>query len=356
LSRRARELAERRPDSREHRSRPVEPALVDGGTHRAGLVALVGRPNVGKSTILNRLLGQKLAATTHKPQTTRKNLLGVLNPSGAQIGLLDTPGHHRAEGPLNRFMVAQAEEAMTRADVVAWVVEARPHGDISPGNVRILDSLRRVNKPVVVLLNKVDRVRDKERLLLQLDAYARALGGLAAGAVPISARRNRGLEAAVEEIARALPEQPPLFEADQITDESERSIAAELIREKTMLELRDELPYSTAVTVESWEDDRPRIVRMAATIHVERQSQKGIVVGRGAERLRSIGIRARHDLERFLESKVHLDLVVKVSRDWSSNTGRLENLGYGDESGPATVDSAAIATLVEALNAEPGEP
>jgi GTP-binding protein Era len=308
---------------------------------------------VGKSTILNRVLGRKLAATTHKPQTTRKNLLGILNPPGAQIGFLDTPGHHRAEGPLNRFMVAQAEEAMERADVIAYVVEARPHGEVSPGNASIVRALKRVGKPVVVLMNKVDRVKEKQRLLLQLDAYAQALGDLAVAVVPISARRSRGLEDAVREIGRALPEGEPLFGDDELTDQSERSIASELIREKVMLELQDELPYAATVTVEDWVDERPRLVRIVAIIHVERQAQKGIVVGKGGERLKSIGIRARHDLEVMLDSKVFLELVVKVSRNWTSNPQRLVNLGYGEAPDGPAVDSAAIAELVRALASAP---
>lgn len=306
---------------------------------------------MGKSTILNRVLGRKLAATTHKPQTTRKNLLGVLNPKGAQIGFLDTPGHHRAEGPLNRYMVAQAEDAMERADVIAYVVEARPHGEVSPGNARIIKALKRLKKPVVVLMNKIDRVREKERLLFQLDAYAKALGDLAVAVVPISARRGRGLDDAVRELGGALPEGEPLFAEDELTDQSERSIASELIREKVMLELQDELPYAATVTIEEWTDERPRLVRVSATIHVERQPQKGIVVGKGGERLKSIGIRARHDLEGLLDAKVFLQLTAKVSRDWSRNPQRLINLGYGEDEGPV-VDPAAVAELMRAL-AEP---
>ncbi|NJK90241.1 MAG: GTPase Era, partial [Myxococcales bacterium] len=308
-----------------------------------------GRPNVGKSTLLNRLLGQKLAATTHKPQTTRQNLLGVLNPQDAQIGFLDTPGHHRAKGPLNRFMVAQAEEALERADLVAYVVEARPHGAITPGNVRIIAALRRVQKPVVLLVNKTDLVKEKEKLLLQLKAYSDELGELLRAVVPISARKSAGLERAVQEIGRALPEGERFFDTEMVTDATERSISSEMIREKLILELQDELPYAAAVTVESFEDQRPRLVRIGATIHVERQSQKGIVVGKAGERLRSIGIRARHDLEYFLGSKVYLDLVVRVNRDWTSNPARLQNLGYGRDEDQ---DLSIGRDLLEALAVE----
>ncbi len=309
----------------------MEPRISEDGRFRSGFVALVGRPNVGKSTLLNRLLGQKLAATTHKPQTTRKNLLGILNPPDAQIAFLDTPGHHRAKGPLNRFMVSQAEDAIRQADAIGFVVEARAHGDISPGNLRILELLKTVGKPIVVLVNKTDRVKEKSGLLFQIQAYADALSERARAVVPISARRSEGLERAVIELGRVLPEGPALFDEDDVTDQSERAIVSEFIREKVMLELQDELPYAAAVTVEDFEDERPRLVRVIATIHVERQPQKGIVIGRGGERLRSIGIRARQELESFLGSQVYLDLTVKVSRDWSNNVQRLAHLGYADE-------------------------
>ncbi|MEM1022813.1 MAG: GTPase Era [Myxococcota bacterium] len=319
---------------------PVEPALEVEG-FRAGFVALVGRPNVGKSTLLNRLLGQKLAPTTHKPQTTRRNLLGILNPPNGQIALLDTPGLHKAKGPLNKFMVSQAEQALEEADVLVWVLEVRESPGLTPGNERILDQLKRTAKPVVVAMNKIDRLPDKTKLLGQLSTLQSLLGGQFTAAVPISARKGKGLERLVVEMGRALPEGERLYGENALTDQSERSIASELIREKIMLELRDELPYAATVTVDGWEDRRPKIVRIAATVHVERQAQKAIVIGKGGERLRSIGIRAREELERFVDSPVYLDLQVKVSRDWSTNLARLDNLGYVAHSlhpeGPAGV-------------------
>ena len=308
---------------------PVEPVVCEDGTFRSGWVALVGRPNVGKSTILNELLGEKLAAITPKPQTTRKNLLGVLNPKGAQLLLLDTPGHHAAKGPLNRFMVSQAEQAIADADVVAYVVEARDDGKITPGNERLLELLKKGEKKVVLLVNKVDRVKDKAQLLLELEAYGQALGELLAAAVPISARRHQGLEAAVVEIGRALPEGPRYFPEDQLTDATERSIVAEMIREKVMLVTAEELPYSAAVTIEAFEDERPRLVRIIATLHLERESQKPIVVGKRGEMVKSIGTAARLDIERFLGAKVYLDLVVRVAGEWSSSARAMAEFGYG---------------------------
>lgn len=294
--------------------------------HRSGYVALVGRPNVGKSTILNALLGQKIAATTHKPQTTRKNLLGMINLPDAQILLLDTPGHHRAKGPLNRFMVAQAEEAIASADVLAYVLEARPDGKVTPGNERILEALAKSDKPVVLVPNKVDLVKDKKGMLVMIQTYAERLGDRLAAVVPVSAKKKDGLEQLVKEIGDALPEGPKFFEDDLLTDASERSIVAEFVREKVMLGTQAELPYSAAVTIDSFEDDRPKIVRIAATVHVERKSQKAIVIGKGGERIKDIGMRARKDIEFFLDSKVFLELHVRVSDDWSNDEHAMATL------------------------------
>ncbi len=313
---------------------PIEPALYEEGEEhpfRCGYAALVGRPNVGKSTLLNALLGQKLAATTHKPQTTRKNLLGVLNPQGGQLMFLDTPGHHQAKGPLNRYMVAQAEEAMRDADVLVWLVEARADEAITPGNQRILKVVQKTHKPVILLINKVDSLKNKEGMLHQIASYQEQLGEQLQDVVPISARKGLGLVAAVKTVAKALPEGPALFPVDEVTDRSEREIVAEFIREKAMLETKDELPYSVAVTIDSFEDYRPRLVRVLATLHVERDSQKAIMIGKGGHRLKSLGTRARKDIEFLLASKVYLELAVRVTGGWSSDQKRMLDLGYGQE-------------------------
>ena len=321
---------------------------------RSGYVALVGRPNVGKSTFLNRLLGTKLAATTHKPQTTRKNLLGILHPAGAQVLLLDTPGYHQAKGPLNRFMVEQARRAIDDADVLGYLVEARGDATITPGNERVLKAITEAGKPVVLLINKTDRIKDKRGLLLQLQAYADTLGDQMKAAVPISAQRGDGLEQAVLELARSLPEGPRLFEDDQLTDASEQSVVAEFIREKVMLATKDELPYAAAVTIDQFADERPRLVRIIATIHVERESQKPIVIGRRGDRVKEIGIAARRDLERFVGTQVYLELHVRVTGDWSNRPRGLAELGYEDDrrpgastSGPGPIDLTELAALVD---------
>ncbi len=348
--RRAEDAARRKAEAEEQarrrlaweRPRPaVEPELPEG-PHRAGQVAIVGRPNVGKSTLLNALLGQKLAATTHKPQTTRKNLLGVLNPPGAQLLLLDTPGHHQAKGPLNRSMVAEAEQALAAADVLCFVLEARPDDRITPGNQRLLELILRTDKPVVVALNKVDRVKPKEALLLHIASLSAAVGPRLVAVVPISAREKVGLEALVQQIASALPEQDNLLPPDELTDQAERDVVAELIREKLMLELDDELPYAVAVTIAQFEDLRPKLVRVSAFIHVERESQKGIVIGKQGARLKSVGARARKDIEFLVGAQVYLELEVRVTEDWSQDRRRMAELGYGQRSGPHSIDRTGI--------------
>lgn len=337
----------------------VEPAIHPDGVEapfRAGSVALVGRPNVGKSTLLNALLGQKLAATTHKPQTTRKNLLGVLNPPGAQLLLLDTPGHHKAKGPLNRFMVAQAEEAVREADVIVFVAEARSDGRITPGNERLFEVLDKADKPVIVALNKIDLVRTKAGMLHQIGALTERLGERLHALVPISARTKTDLDGLVREVALALPESEPLLAPDEVTNQSEREIVAEFIREKAMLELQEELPYSVAVTIDRFEDTRPRLVRIIATLHVERASQKGIVIGRQGARLKAIGTRARKDIEFLVGCKVYLELAVRVTGDWTNDGRRLRELGYvraRNEDGPSAAEVAeALAELPPEVLAE----
>lgn len=310
----------------------VEPDLeFEEGRFHAGYVALVGRPNVGKSTMLNALLGQKIAATTHKPQTTRKNLLGVLNPKGAQLLLLDTPGHHQAKGPLNRYMVTQAESAIEEADVVAYVVEARGDTRVTPGNERLVQVLLNSGKKVVLILNKIDRVKNKEGLLFQIKALEEVLKDQIVAVVPICATKRNGLERVVKELAMALPLGTRFFDDDTLTDQSERSIVSELIREKVMLATQEELPYSAAVTIDAFEDERPRLVRIIATVHVERDSQKPIVIGKHGESIKNIGIRARHEIERFLGSKIFLELHVRVTGNWSNNRRIMADLGYNED-------------------------
>jgi GTP-binding protein Era len=310
-------------------------------TFRSGFVALIGRPNVGKSTLLNQLIGQKIAATTHKPQTTRKNLLGILHPEGAQIMLLDTPGHHQAKGALNRYMVDQVRRAIGDADLVAYVVEARVDDKITDGNERILDAIVKSAKKVVLVFNKIDLIKSKDKMLSQIQIYSERLGDKLVAVVPVSATQKNGLDRIVEALAKALPEGPRYYEDGQMTDMSERGIVAEMIREKVMLETQQELPYSAATTVEEFEDLRPKIVKIIATIHVERDSQKGMVIGKGGARIKAIGQRARQDIEYFLGSKVFLDLKVRVTSKWSDDTRRLADFGYSSKGQPISAELSA---------------
>jgi GTPase len=304
---------------------------AEEGEFRIGYVALVGRPNVGKSTILNQLLGQKIAATTHKPQTTRKNLLGILHPPGAQLLILDTPGYHSAKGPLNRYMIQQAKSAIQDADVIGYVIEAREDGEVTPANQELAETLAKSNKNLVLLINKIDTLKSKVPLLPQIDRYRALLGERLEAVVPISALTKSGFKQAIKEIARLLPKGEPIYEEEALTSEPERDIVAEFIREKAMLETHEELPYACAVTIDAFEDERPRLVRIFATLHVEKDSQKPIVIGRRGERLKTIGTRARKDIEHLLGAKVFLDLNVRVTESWSTHAPLLEMLGYGGD-------------------------
>jgi GTP-binding protein Era len=303
---------------------------------KSGFVAIAGRPNVGKSTLLNRVLGEKVAIVSPKPQTTRTRLAGFLNREDAQLVLVDTPGIHRPRGRLNEFMVRTALAAIGDVDLVLALVEAaRPH----PDDRLVLESLGATAKPKVLAVNKIDRIRDKGELLPLLDELS-TLGDFEA-VVPVSALTGENVDHLVEVLLERLPEGPRYFPPDMLTDQSERELAAELIREQIIVHTEQELPYTTAVQIESWEEvppetERPaelgaparRLVRIAATIHVERESQKAIVIGKGGQRLKAIGTAARAGLERLLGCQVFLSLFVRVQRNWTRDPRRLREFGY----------------------------
>jgi GTP-binding protein Era len=302
---------------------------------RAGFCAIVGRPNVGKSTLLNRFLGEKLATVTPKPQTTRNRILGVKNVPGAQVVFLDTPGIHRGRSELNRYMVDQALKAMGEVDVILLMVEVpRVPGetlagkpfDPGAGNQLVVDQLALVKRPTVLALNKVDLLESKNTLLPLIDGWRRLYEF--AEIVPMSATDGLGVDAALAGVVRLLPEGHPLFPTEMLTDRAERFLAAELVREQLFLSLRDEVPYSTAVSVERWEERAPREVRIEALVHVERDSQKGIVIGKGGAMVKQIGTRARGEIAKLLGCPVHLKLLVKVDPDWSHDPNALRRLGY----------------------------
>lgn len=310
--------------------------------HRSGFCAIIGRPNVGKSTLLNRLLGEKISIVSHKPQTTRNRVLGILNRPDAQIAFLDTPGIHRARGGLNKFMVDQALGALTEVDCVLFLIEpglardpAAPAGvraEIGEVNQFIVDKLRASGKQVVLGINKIDTV-PRHELLPVMDAWKDALPF--AAIYPFSALEGDGVQGLADLVASQLPEGPPLFPPDMYTDAAERFLVSEFVREQILRCTRQEVPYSTAVVVESFdESERERegrgLVRIFARIYVERDSQKAIVIGRRGEMLKRIGTSARLEIERLLGCKVFLALEVTVEPRWSERTDALRRLGYSE--------------------------
>jgi GTP-binding protein Era len=304
---------------------------------RSGFCAILGRPNVGKSTLMNRMLGEKLAAVTPKPQTTRNRILGVKNRPGAQIVFVDTPGIHQAKSELNRFMVAEAKGAAADADVVLLVVEAPrlPAAKIATGYdlgetvTGILHELAALKQPRILAVNKIDLLPEKSALLPLVDKLRRAVSFEWADIVPISAASGDGVDALEAAVASKLPEGEALYPEEMLTDRAERFLAAELIREQAFLLLEDELPYSLAVTIESWQE-RPekKDVVVGAVVHVERDSQKRIVVGEGGKMVKQLGEKARKEIGRLLDCPVHLKLFVKVDPEWTRTQGALRRLGY----------------------------
>jgi GTP-binding protein Era len=290
---------------------------------RSGFVAIVGAPNVGKSTLLNQLLGEKVAITTPKPQTTRRQVKGILTGDKFQIVFVDTPGIHESERPLNKILVHWATKALADVDTVVFVVDVtrRRRGQ----EFAILDLLRKVGQPVVLVLNKIDRVA-KETLLPIIDELKDAYPFEAI--VPISAKYESGAYYVLDEILRLLSEGPQFFNGAVITDQSRDDLVAEFIREKIFLLAEQEIPYSTAVRVENIEDNQEQqITKISATVFVEKPSQKGIIICKDGSFIKKIGILAREELESLWGKKVYMDLRVKVLKDWSRDESALRRLG-----------------------------
>jgi GTP-binding protein Era len=290
---------------------------------RCGYVALVGRPNVGKSTLLNHLVGRKLSITSRKPQTTRHNLLGVDTMGSAQAIYVDTPGIHEGGGrAVNRYMVRTAKSALHDVDIVVLVLERLRFGD---DDQRVVDMVKTAKGRKMCVINKIDQLEAREQLLphiAQLDAL-----GVFEEIIPVSALRGTGLDRLKQEVSTRLPVGPHLFPADQVTDRSERFIAGEIVREKLMRRLGDELPHRIAVVVERYVV-KERIVEIDATIFVERDGQKAIIIGRNGSLLKSVGQDARADIEALIERKVMLRLWVKVKAGWTNNESGLKRLGF----------------------------
>jgi GTP-binding protein Era len=291
---------------------------------RCGTIAILGAPNAGKSTLLNRLLGMKIAITSKRPQTTRTRILGVVHRPAAQMILLDTPGIHQARGPLNTRIVAAALTAMEDVDLLLWLVDAeRPDPE---AEAFLLERLPAAKTPVLLAINKIDRVA-KVQILPLIDAWRRRFPF--AAIVPVSARHGTQVEVLEAEMIRCLPEGPALFPEDEVTDQPERVIVTEMIREKVFRLTGAEIPYSTAVTVEQFKTrpDRP-LIDIHATIHLERDSQKAIVIGKGGDKLRQVGEAARKDIERLLGTKVFLKLFVRVQKNWTRDAKAMQRFGY----------------------------
>lgn len=289
----------------------------------SGFVAIIGRPNVGKSTLLNHIVGQKIAITSPKPQTTRNRILGIQNLENAQVLYVDTPGIHEAHSPLNRYMVDQARSAALDVDVVLWLVEADRFVDTDPMIPKLLEKSKR---PVLLVINKIDTI-PKDKLLPMIAAYSKICPF--ASIVPISALKGDGVEALMNEIPQLLPEGPRYYPEDQITDVPERFIVAEMIREQILMRTKDEVPYGVAILVERFQENPVKnMVGIDAVINVERDSQKGILIGKGGTMLRQIGQGARKEIERMLGIKVHLQLFVRVQKNWTSSGRMMKEFGY----------------------------
>ncbi len=301
--------------------------MSDTSSHRSGSVAVIGRPNVGKSTLINALVGAKISITSNRPQTTRHRLLGIATFPQGQIALVDTPGLHRQQGKfsasaMSRVMNRAARGALEGVDAGLLVIEA---GRWDEEDTLAYNVLSDVGIPVVLVVNKVDRLREKSALLPFLAQISE--GRQFASVHPVSALKKNGLEALVKDVLRLLPEAPPMFGEDEITDRSERFLAGELIREQLMRQLGAELPYATTVEIERFSEDG-EMLRIGAVVWVERESQKAIVIGKGGARLKEIGSKARMQMEHLFDRKVFLETWVRVREGWSDDETALKAFGY----------------------------
>jgi GTP-binding protein Era len=290
---------------------------------RAGYVALIGRPNAGKSTLLNRLVGEKIAAVSNKPQTTRFKILGILTRPDGQIVLVDTPGVHKPGYELNRRMMSAVHDALMEVDLVCLMRDAAsPTGN---GDRFVLDLVKQSGKPAILLLNKTDKIADKSRLLPLIEWYQSEFAWQTI--IPVSALKGDQIDLLLDELIQNLPESEKIFDEDELTDQPVRALAAEIVREKILQTTGEEIPYVSGVVTEKWEETRADFTRIYCAIFVERESQKKIIIGRGAQRLKQIGISARHDIEKLLGHRCHLELFVKVEADWRDKQQVLNEMG-----------------------------
>ncbi|WP_461881901.1 GTPase Era [Fusicatenibacter sp.] len=298
--------------------------MENNANYKSGFVALIGRPNVGKSTLMNYLIGQKIAITSKKPQTTRNRIQTVYTCDEGQIVFLDTPGIHKAKNKLGEYMVDVAEKTLKEVDVILWLVE--PSNFIGAGERHIAEILEKVNTPVILIINKTDTV-EKDKILEFIDTYSKLFQF--AEIIPCSALRHQNTDDIIPSIFKYLPYGPQFYDEDTITDQPMRQIVAEIIREKALYALNEEIPHGIAVVIDQMKD-RPngKIVDIDATIICERDSHKGIIIGKQGAMLKKIGSNARYELEQMLEQKVNLKLWVKVKKDWRDSDFLVKNFGY----------------------------
>ena len=294
--------------------------------YKSGFVTLIGRPNVGKSTLMNQLIGQKIAITSNKPQTTRNRIQTVLTTDDGQIVFVDTPGIHKAKNKLGEYMVNVAEKTLNEVDVVLWLVE--PSNFIGAGEQHIAEQLKKVKTPVILIINKMDMV-EKDKVLEFIDTYRKIYDF--AEIIPTSALRGQNIDDVIDSIFKYLPYGPQFYDEDTITDQPERAICAEIIREKALHALNDEVPHGIAVAIDQMKTRKGGIVDIDATIVCERDSHKGIIIGKQGSMLKKIGTNARYEMERLLDTKVNLKLWVKVKKDWRDSDFLIKNFGYREE-------------------------
>ncbi len=292
--------------------------------YKSGFVTLIGRPNVGKSTLMNCLIGQKIAITSDKPQTTRNRIQTVYTDERGQIIFLDTPGIHKAKNKLGEYMVSVAEHTLKEVDVVLWLVE--PTTYIGAGEQYIAEQLSKVKTPIILVINKIDTVKNQDEILTFIDTYKDICQF--AEIVPVSALKAKNTDLMLELIYKYLPEGPQYYDEDTVTDQPMRQISAELIREKALRLLNDEIPHGIAVTVEKMKERENGIIDIEANIVCERESHKGIVIGKGGAMLKKIGTSARREIEALMDAKVNLQLWVKVRKEWRDSELYMKNYGY----------------------------
>lgn len=294
---------------------------------KSGFVTLIGRPNVGKSTLMNHLIGQKIAITSDKPQTTRNRIQTVYTDDRGQIVFLDTPGIHKAKNRLGEYMVNVAEHTLKEVDVILWLVE--PTTFIGAGERHIAEQLSGVKTPVILVINKIDTLKKQEEILTFIDAYKDVC--TFAEIVPLSALKEKNTDLLVDLIFKYLPAGPQFYDEDTVTDQPMRQIAAELIREKALRLLDDEIPHGIAVTIEKMKERPNGIIDIEASIVCERDSHKGIIIGKGGSMLKRIGTAARREIENMMETRVNLQLWVKVRREWRDSELYMKNYGYNEK-------------------------